>query len=301
MNIVFMGTPDFAVPCLQRLIDMGETVTGVFTQPDKPKGRHGALTPPPVKELAVKYNIPVYQPSKMRDGAALEMLKEANPELVIVVAYGKILPPDFLSFPKYGCINIHASLLPLLRGAAPIQWSILNGFDKTGVTAMQMDDGLDTGDMLLSREIAITENMNAEQLHDALSVMGADVMEETIGLLKENKLNPVPQNHSRFTYASMLSKELSPIDWSKTAQEIHNQIRGLYGWPCATAQLEGKTVKIHESRIAELKGSAPGEILEKEKRLIIACGDGESLEILKIQPESKKAMTGAEFARGYLK
>lgn len=301
MNIVFMGTPDFAVPCLQRLIDMGETVTGVFTQPDKPKGRHGILTPPPVKELAVKYDIPVYQPAKMRDGTALEMLKEANPELVIVVAYGKILPPDFLSFPKYGCINIHASLLPLLRGAAPIQWSILNGFDKTGVTAMQMDDGLDTGDMLLSREIAITENMNAEELHDALSVMGADVMEETIGLLKEKKLNPVPQDHSKFTYASMLSKELSPIDWSKTAQQIHNQIRGLYGWPCATAQLDGKAVKIHESRIAEFKSSAPGEILEKEKRLVIACGDGGSLEILKIQPESKKAMTGAEFARGYLK
>ena len=301
MNIVFMGTPDFAVPCLQRLIDMGENVTGVFTQPDKPKGRHGILTAPPVKELALKYNIPVYQPVKMKDGTALEMLKEAAPELVIVVAYGKILPADILNFPKHGCINIHASLLPLLRGAAPIQWSILNGFDKTGVTSMQMDEGLDTGDMLLRSEIEIGENMNAEQLHDALSAMGADVMEETIGQLKRGELKPVKQEHDKFTYASMLSKELSPVDWNKSAKEIHNQIRGLYGWPCASAVIDGKNVKIHESVLSDKKGNVPGEIVDKSKNLVIACGDGNCIEILTIQPESKKAMSAADFIRGYLK
>ena len=178
MRIVFMGTPEFAVPCLQKLIDCGHEVTGVFTQPDKPQGRKMILTPPPVKELAIANGIPVYQPVKMRDGTALEMLKEANPELAIVVAYGKILPKEILEFPKYGCINIHASLLPKLRGAGPIQWSVINGFEKTGVTSMQMDEGLDTGDMLISREIEIGENDTAGDMHDKLSVIGAEVLEE---------------------------------------------------------------------------------------------------------------------------
>lgn len=298
MRIVFMGTPDFAVPCLQRLIDMGHQVTGVFTQPDKPKGRHGVLTPPPVKELAVQNGIPVYQPAKMRDGTAIEMLKEADPELVIVVAYGKILPSDFLHTPGYGCINIHASLLPELRGAAPIQWSILNGLKKTGVTSMQMDEGLDTGDMLLSEEIEIGENMNAEQLHDALSVMGADVMEKTINLLADGKLNPVKQDHDKFTYAPILTKELSPVDWNRTAEEIHNQIRGLYGWPGATMKMSGKVYKIHKSVISNLKGSFAGEIVSSDGRLVICCGDGCCVELLEIQPESKKSMSTVDFLRG---
>ncbi len=297
MRIVFMGTPDFAVPCLQRLIDKGHEVTGVFTQPDKPKGRHGTLTPPPVKELAVKYNIPVFQPVKMRDGTALEMLRSVAPELVIVVAYGKKLPADILNLPKYGCINIHASLLPELRGAAPIQWAILNGFEKTGVTSMQMDEGLDTGDMLMKAEIPIGENMNAEELHDALSALGADVMEKTLDALEAGKLTPEKQR-GESTYASMLSKELSPIDWSKSAREVHNQIRGLYGWPCASAKLEGKTVKIHKSVVAGDTQKAPGEIIEKDKRLLVACGDGRAIEILILQAENKKAMSAADYLRG---
>ncbi len=300
MRVVFMGTPDFAVPCLQKLIDLNYEVTAVFTQPDKPKGRHGVLTPPPVKELAVKYDIPVYQPVKMKDGTALEMVKEANPEIIIVVAYGKILPKEILDYPKYGCINIHASLLPLLRGAAPIQWSILNGFKKTGVTSMQMDVGLDTGDMLLKEEIDITENMNAEELHDKLSVIGADVMAKTIDAAVKGELKPQKQDESKFTYASMLSKELSPINWSKSAQDVHNHIRGLYSWPCATAKLGGKTLKIHESVICNEKGLFPGEIVCKDKKIVVACGDGKCIEILKLQEEGKKSMSTQDYLRGHV-
>lgn len=298
MRVVFMGTPDFAVPCLQKLIDCGHEVTGVFTQPDKPQGRKMILTPPPVKVLAEKNGIKVYQPTKMRDGTALEMLKEANPELCIVVAYGKILPKEILDYPKYGCINIHASLLPKLRGAAPIQWSIVNGFDKTGVTSMQMDEGLDTGDMLIMRDIEIGENMTAGELHDELSSLGASVLEETIDALLKDELNPVKQNHDEFTYAPMLSKELSPIDWNLTAKEVHNKIRGLSPWPSANAKLNGKTVKIHKSILASEKGTKAGQIVETGKRLVVCCGDLNCIEILNLQAEGKKAMSAADFMRG---
>ncbi len=298
MRIVFMGTPEFAVPCLQKLIDCGHEVTGVFTQPDKPQGRKMILTPPPVKELAIANGIPVYQPVKMRDGTALEMLKEANPELAIVVAYGKILPKEILEFPKYGCINIHASLLPKLRGAGPIQWSVINGFEKTGVTSMQMDEGLDTGDMLISHEIEIGENDTAGDMHDKLSVIGAEVLEETINALIAGELKPEKQNHDEFTYAPMLSKELSPIDWNAPASEVHNKIRGLSPWPSATAVLGGKKVKIHKSILVSDSGKAAGEIIESGKRLVVSCGDGKCIEILNLQAEGKKAMSAADFMRG---
>ncbi len=298
MRIVFMGTPDFAVPCLQKLIDTRHTVTGVFTQPDKPKGRHGILTPPPVKELAAANGIPVYQPTKMRDGTALEMLKEASPELVIVVAYGKILPKEILEYPKYGCINIHASLLPELRGAAPIQWSIINGLEKTGVTSMMMDEGLDTGDMLISREIPIGENENAESLHDRLSVLGASVLEETVNALEKGELHRTAQDHSKFTYAPMLSKELSPIDWKSTAKQIHDKIRGLAPWPSATAVLGEKTFKIHKSVILGEANGEAGEIIEADKRLVVCCGDKKCIELVEIQPENKKSMAASDYLRG---
>ncbi len=298
MRIVFMGTPEFAVPCLQKLIDCGHEVTGVFTQPDKPQGRKMILTPPPVKSPAVENGIPVYQPVKMRDGTALEMLKQANPELVIVVAYGKILPKEILEYPKYGCINIHASLLPKLRGAAPIQWSVIDGFEKTGVTSMQMDEGLDTGDMLLKAEIEIGENETAGELHDRLSVLGAEVLEKTIDALIKGGLSPQKQNHDEFTYASMLSKDLSPIDWSMSAQQVHNKIRGLSPWPSANAKLNGKTVKIHRSVIAPEKGNKAGEIVVCDKRLVVCCGDLNCIEIINLQAEGKKAMAAADFLRG---
>lgn len=298
MRIVFMGTPDFAVPCLQKLIDCGHEISGVFTQPDKPKGRHGVMTPPPVKELALKNGLTVYQPVKMKDGTALEMLRQADPELVIVVAYGKILPKEILELPKYGCINIHASLLPKLRGAAPIQWSVINGFEKTGVTSMQMDEGLDTGDMLIKKETAIGENETAGELHDRLSLLGAQVLEETLCALEKGELKPVKQNHSEFTYAPMLSKELSPIDWNLSAQEVHNKIRGLSPWPSASARLGEKNVKIHRSVLTDEKGGLPGEIIEAGKRLVVSCGDRKCIEILEIQAENKKAMSAADFLRG---
>ena len=298
MRIVFMGTPDFAVPCLQKLIDCGHEISGVFTQPDKPKGRHGVMTPPPVKELALKNGLTVYQPVKMKDGTALEMLRQADPELVIVVAYGKILPKEILELLKYGCINIHASLLPKLRGAAPIQWSVINGFEKTGVTSMQMDEGLDTGDMLIKKETAIGENETAGELHDRLSLLGAQVLEETLCALEKGELKPVKQNHSEFTYAPMLSKEMSPIDWNLSAQEVHNKIRGLSPWPSASARLGEKNVKIHRSVLTDEKGGLPGEIIEAGKRLVVSCGDGKCIEILEIQAENKKAMSAADFLRG---
>ncbi len=298
MRIVFMGTPEFAVPCLQKLIDLGHEVTGVFTQPDKPQGRKMIMTPPPVKQLALENGLTVYQPVKMRDGTALEMIKEANPDLAIVVAYGKILPKEILDYPKYGCINIHASLLPKLRGAAPIQWSVINGCKTTGVTSMQMDEGLDTGDMLIKGEIAIGENDTAGEMHDKLSVLGAEILEKTIDSLLKNELKPEKQNHDEFTYAPMLSKELSPVDWNCSAQEIHNKIRGLSPWPSANAKLNGKTVKIHKSVLADGKGKSAGEIVEAGKRLIVACGDLNCIEILTLQAEGKKAMSASDFLRG---
>lgn len=298
MRIVFMGTPEFAVPCLQKLIDCGHEITGVFTQPDKPQGRKMILTPPPVKALALENGLTVYQPLKMRDGTALEMLKEANPELVIVVAYGKILPKEILEFPKYGCINIHASLLPKLRGAAPIQWSVINGCEKTGVTSMQMDEGLDTGDMLITAELEIGENETAGELHDRVSALGAEVLEQTITALQNGELKPERQNHDEFTYAPMLSKELSPIDWNLPAREVHNKIRGLSPWPSAISVLNGKKVKIHRSVLVSGKGGAAGEVAENGKRLVVACGDGNCIEILNIQAEGKKAMSASDFMRG---
>lgn len=298
MRIVFMGTPEFAVPCLQKLIDCGHEVTGVFTQPDKPQGRKMVLTPPPVKVLALENGIKVYQPTKMRDGTALEMLKEADPELVIVVAYGKILPKEILDFPKYGCINIHASLLPELRGAAPIQWSVINGCEKTGVTSMQMDEGLDTGDMLIKAEVEIGINETAGELHDKLSALGADVLEKTIEALLKGELAPEKQNHDLFTYAPMLSKELSPIDWNCSAKEVHNKIRGLSPWPSANAILGGKKVKIHKSVLAPEKGTKAGEIVASDKRLVVACGDLNCIEILELQAEGKKSMNAADYLRG---
>ncbi len=298
MRIAFMGTPEFAVPCLQKLIDSGHEITGVFTQPDKPQGRKMILTPPPVKTLALENGLTVYQPVKMRDGTALEMLKEANPDLVIVVAYGKILPKEILEYPKYGCINIHASLLPKLRGAAPIQWSVINGHAKTGVTSMQMDEGLDTGDMLISSELEIGENETAGELHDRVSALGAEVLEETIKKLIAGELKPEKQNHDEFTYAPMLSKELSPIDWNLTACEVHNKIRGLSPWPSAVAVLNGKKVKIHKSVLTCENGGVAGEIVANGKRLVVSCGDGKCIEILNVQAEGKKAMSAADFMRG---
>ncbi len=298
MRIIFMGTPEFSVPCLQALINSNNEVVGVFTQPDKPKGRGYEMTPPPVKVCAIEHNIPVFQPVTMRNGEALDIINSLNADLIIVVAFGKILPKEILESVKYGCINIHASLLPKLRGAAPIQWSIINGETETGVTSMQMDVGLDTGDMLIKKSISITENMNAGELHDALSVMGAEVLLETIDSI--DNLNPQKQDDSLSNYAPMLSKELCPVDFSKSAQEIHNQIRGLSPWPVATTKINGKNFKIHKSQILSEKFSGKcGEIVDNNNRLVVMCGDGICIEILEIQSEGKRKTDTASFLRGH--
>lgn len=298
MNIVFMGTPDFSVPCLERLVADGHRVSGVFTQPDKPKGRGKQIQFPPVKESALRHNIPVFQPKSMKDGEALAILKELNPELIIVTAFGKILPKEILEFPKYGCINMHASLLPKYRGAAPIQWSVINGEKESGVTAMQMDIGLDTGDMLLTKKVNINENMNAGELHDALSSLAAEVMAETISLTEKGKLQPVKQKDAESNYAPMLTKELCPIDWNDTALNVHNKVRGLSPWPTAITHYNGKTIKIHQTLLAGERKGKPGEVITADKKLIVCCGDGQSVEIVTLQAEGKKAMAAADFLRG---
>lgn len=298
MRIVFMGTPDFAVPCLQALIDDRHDVCAVFTQPDKPKGRHGVLSAPPVKELALKYDIPVYQPDSLKNDEIKSFFASLGADLALVVAYGKILPEEFLNAPKYGCINMHASLLPKLRGAAPIQWSIINGEKRSGVTAMQMDKGLDTGDILLSESVEIRDDETAQELHDELSVLGAQVMRKTLLMLQRGELSPVRQDDSNSTYAPILTKELSAIDWQKSALQIHNQIRGLYPWPGASAVLNGKTLKIHSAKLLGKTEGEPGEVVFNDRRLCVACGDGNAVELLVIQAPGKKAMPVTDYLRG---
>lgn len=300
MRIVFMGTPDFAVPTLKRLLTDGHNVVGAFTQPDKPKGRGYQLQPPPVKEEAMKAGIPVYQPVTFKDGAALEILKELNPELIVVVAYGKLLPKAVLELPKYGCINVHGSLLPRYRGAAPIQWAVLNGDAVAGVTTMQMDVGLDTGDMLMKAETAVGENETSGELFDRLMVMGAQLCSDTIDALQKGDLKPEKQNDALSNYAPMLSKDLCPIDWSKTAQEVHNQVRGLAPWPVAITKLGGKRMKIHATRKTDVNaGNAkPGEVI-KNRPLIVACGGGTALEVLELQAEGSRRMTADVYMCGH--
>lgn len=299
MRIVFMGTPDFSVPCLQRLIADGEEVVGVFTQPDKPKGRGYTLTPPPVKVEAQKHNIPVFQPKSMRDGEARAILEALQPDLNVVVAYGKILPPEILYFPQYHSINIHASLLPKYRGAAPIQWVILNGEEKTGVTSMQMDDGIDTGDMLLKAELPIPPNMTGGELHDALSALGAQVLSDTLKALKSGDLHPTPQI-GESNYAPMLSKALCPIDFSHSAKAVHNQVRGLSPFPTATAVLHGKRMKIHTTRLTENACTEKaGTIVSVADGIEVACGDGKTVLITELQPEGKKRMPAKAFLVGH--
>ena len=298
MRIVFMGTPDFSVPCLQALVDDGHDVCAVFTQPDKPKGRHGVLSAPPVKELALKYDIPVYQPDSLKNDEIKSYFASLGADLAIVVAYGKILPEEFLNAPKYGCINMHASLLPKLRGAAPIQWSIINGEKRSGVTAMQMDKGLDTGDILLSESVEIRDDETAQELHDELSVLGAQVMRKTLLMLQKGVLSPIRQDDSQSTYAPILTKELSAIDWQKSALQIHNQIRGLYPWPGASAVLNGKTLKIHSAKLLGKTQGEPGEVVFNDHRLCVACGDGNAVELLVIQAPGKKAMPVTDYLRG---
>lgn len=301
MNIVFMGTPDFAVPCLKALIDSDNKVTGVFTQPDKPKGRGYKLTPPPVKVLAEENGIPVFQPTSLKKGEdaenALKTLKELSPDLIVVVAYGKILPKEVLDVPKLYCMNVHASLLPKYRGAGPIQWSVLNGEKETGVTTMLMAEGLDTGDMLMKKSTEIGENETASELHDRLSLIGAELLIETIDAIKNDNVTPVKQNDDESSYSPMLTKDMCPIDFNKTAREIHNQIRGLSDWPCATAIMGEKRIKIYKSHIVKSVKGTVGEIVDADK-FIVCCGDNNGIAVDEIQAEGGKRMKTADYLRG---
>ncbi|MGN0517569.1 MAG: methionyl-tRNA formyltransferase [Acutalibacteraceae bacterium] len=296
MKLVFMGTPDFSVPCIEALYNAGHEIAAVYTQPDKPKGRGYTLTPPPVKVFATEHNLTVYQPTSLKNNEeALKLLSDIAPDVVVVVAYGKILPKAVLDLPKYGCINVHASLLPKYRGAAPIQWSIINGEKHTGVTTMMMDVGIDTGDMLLSETTNIDINENAEQLHDRLAQMGAKLIVKTLDELKNGTLTRTKQDSSLSNYAPMLERSLSKIDWSDTCFNIHNKVRGLYPWPSAITTVNGKTLKIHKTAISDKKGQV-GEILSLNP-LVVACGEG-SVELLEVQLEGKKRMTASDFLRG---
>ena len=297
MKIVFMGTPDFSVPCLARLLKEGHEVSLAVTRADQPKGRGHKMTPPPVKEFALSHGIPVLQPTTLKSDEVYERLATEQADLFLVVAYGRILPQRVLDLPRYGCINIHASLLPKYRGAAPIQWAVLNGEKESGVTSMQMEAGLDTGDMLLTGRVEIGPDMTFGQLQDALSLLGADVMADTLTALERGELHPIKQDDALHTYAPMIDKSLCPVDFSRPAGKIHDQVRGLNPWPSASCLLGGKTLKIHRTSLGEEVEGEPGEVVSLDP-FTVCCGSG-SLILLEVQPEGGKRMGAADFLRGH--
>lgn len=297
MRIVFMGTPDFAVPSLQALIDAGHDVCAVYTQPDKPQGRKQILTAPPVKTLALEHDIPVFQPNTLKNEDEQARLRELAPEVIIVVAYGKLLPKAVLDIPPHGCINVHGSLLPRWRGAAPIQWAVIAGDEMAGVTTMQMAEGLDTGDMLLTYETKVGEKETAGELFDRLAQSGAELLIETLVQLDE--IIPRPQDDAQSCYAHMLDKQMAVIDWSKSAHEIDCLIRGLNPWPIALTTLSGERLKVFAAERANGNGE-PGTVLEAnpKKGLTVACGEG-ALRLTEIQLVGGKRMKATDFLRGH--
>lgn len=301
MRILFMGTPDFALFSLRALVESGEEIIGVVTQPDKPKGRGYTLTPPPVKVYAMEQGLPVYQPKTLRDEAFAELLSTLDPDLIIVVAFGKILPQNVLEYPKYGCVNVHGSILPKYRGAAPMQRAIIDGEAETGITTMLMDVGLDTGDMLLVEKMPIDENDNFETVHDKLGALGASTLIKTVERLKAGDLAAVKQDDTGATYAAKIEKEDCLIDFSKSAKAVHDQIRGLSPIPLSfTHTADGKMLKVIASEIAEREGNfAPaGTVLSLDGgKITVACGEG-SVSLLTVLPEGKKRMAAADFING---
>lgn len=297
MRIVFMGTPDFAVPSLQALIDAGHDVCAVYTQPDKPQGRKQILTAPPVKTLALEHDIPVFQPNTLKNEDEQARLRELAPEVIIVVAYGKLLPKAVLDIPPHGCINVHGSLLPRWRGAAPIQWAVIAGDEMAGVTTMQMAEGLDTGDMLLTYETKVGEKETAGELFDRLAQSGAELLTQT--LVKLDEITPRPQDDAQSCYAHMLDKQMAVIDWSKSAHDIDCLIRGLNPWPIALTTLSGERLKVFAAEKANGRGE-PGTVLEADpkKGLTVACGEG-ALGLTEIQLVGGKRMKATDFLRGH--
>lgn len=301
MRIVFMGTPDFASASLKKLIDEKFDVVGVFTQPDKPKGRGMELCASPVKELALENGLPVFQPVKMRDGTALAQIKALEPDILVVVAYGRILPDDILAVPKYGAINVHGSLLPKYRGAAPIQWAVLNGDKVTGVTTMYLASEMDTGDIIYTAETEIGEYETSGELFDRLKDMSAELLVKTLRDIDVGTAPRTPQDHSKASYVTMLDKSICPIDWNKTPREVLKHIYGLQPWPVATMELEGKTVRVFAAKYTDGKTEkTPGAVVSTDKGgLEIACANGETLLITELQAPGKKRMGAEDYLRGH--
>lgn len=301
MKILFMGTPDFAIPSLETLLAAGHELCGVFTQPDKPKNRGMKLQPTPVKECALSHNVPVFQPRKMRDGEAMGYIREMDPELIVVAAYGRILPDEILDYPKLGCINVHSSLLPKYRGAAPINWAILNGERETGVTIMHMATELDAGDIIAQSATPIGANETAPELFQRLAELGAKRLVQVVDQIAAGTAVRTPQDHHMSTYAPMLSKELSPMDWSKEAQILHNQVRGLLPWPAASADFGGTRCKVFSTDVIDgTTNLRPGTVLEVGKQgIVISCGNGTMLRISELQPAGGKRMKAADYLRGH--
>ncbi|MCI5499916.1 MAG: methionyl-tRNA formyltransferase [Clostridiales bacterium] len=301
MNILFMGTPDFAVPSLEALVAAGHRVVGVFSQPDKPKNRGMKLLPTPVKVCAQAHDIPVFQPTKLRDGTALETIRALAPDLIVVAAYGRILPQEILDYPRLGCINVHSSLLPKYRGSAPIHWAILNGDRETGVTIMHMALALDAGDIIAQRATPIDPDETVETLHDRLAQMGAELLVETVDKIAHGTATRTAQEESQVTQAPMLSRTLSPMDWTRPARALHDQVRGLIPWPAAVTELGGTRCKIFATTVLEeTTGKAPGSILSADKKgLKVACGGGTVLQIDILQADGGKRMAAADYLRGH--
>lgn len=299
MRVVFMGTPDIAATCLKKVLSDGFEVVGVYTQPDRPKGRGMKMVASPVKEVALAAGIPVFQPETFREEETVEALRELKPDVCAVVAYGRILPQKVLDVPKYGCINIHASVLPKYRGSAPYQWAVLDGLTETGVTAMYLCREMDAGDIIDVSKTPIGENETAGELLDRLAVLGADLLSKTLRrFASEGKVPAVPQNPDEVSYAPMLDKTMCPIDWNKTARQVHNHVRGLHPWPVATMVLQGKTFKVHAAHVVSGSGT-PGQILGLTKTgLVIACGEG-AVEITSLQAEGGKRMAAPDYFRGH--
>ena len=299
MRVVFMGTPDIAATCLKKILSDGFEVVGVYTQPDRPKGRGMKMVASPVKEVALAAGIPVFQPENFREEEAVEALRELKPDVCAVVAYGRILPQKVLDVPKYGCINIHASVLPKYRGSAPYQWAVLDGLTETGVTAMYLCREMDAGDIIDVSKTPIGENETAGELLDRLAELGADLLSKTLRrFASEGKVPAVPQNPDEVSYAPMLDKTMCPIDWNKTARQVHNHVRGLHPWPVATMVLQGKTFKVHAAHVVSGSGT-PGQILGLTKTgLVIACGEG-AVEITSLQAEGGKRMAAPDYFRGH--
>lgn len=300
MRIVFMGTPDIAATCLERILADGFQVVGVYTQPDRPKNRGMKLFPSPVKQVALSHGLPVFQPENFREAETVEQLRSLRPDVVAVVAYGRILPQGVLDIPRLGCVNIHASLLPKYRGSAPYQWAVLNGEKTTGVTAMYLCREMDAGDMIDKAETPIGENETAGELLERLAVLGAGLLSKTLSRFENGPVEAAPQDGAQATYAPMLDKSMCPIDWNKTARQVHDQVRGLHPWPVATATLAGRDFKIHATRVLDIQThAAPGTILALTKTgLQVACGEG-AVEITQLQAQGGKRMAAPDYFRGH--